>query len=593
MMIKKVIFACTVVALAACSKNSDGFQAPPSEYTSTTSFGAAIDPNHTWNMVQQATLKITALPSDFETKVVMILDANPFIDESASILAYTEDIHSTISYEAPSYLTKLYAACVDGEQMKVRSFNINEGKVDFNNDLLQFSTPAAAPARRAAANLEFQKTVNATLFADKGWNDEIAQVPADGYPVQFTNFTEYTETFQAFLPENQRNNRKVAAYDNILQCYRAIVSDDEGEVTIIPVHKESVNSQCIGYYYFLPGETHDVKTVKKYFFPSISKIDDTIDECTQQVLRLQYFDQDGNASYQFPKGTEIFFFLHVDQTTYNGKLRDLIGSKTHLDWYVEGNNNIDISNKLYELGYGTYNAEDGWQEFSHVVMFERNGEKFVGMEDWVMDFDYNDIIFMVRGDVEAFPSIDAPVPSRTHVYTYAFEDTYNGDYDLNDVVLQVKRIYGGNNQEVKLVAVGGWDSLYAFYKDENGTVKKLFNGRELHELMGVEQETFINTQQNNVTNLPTDRIQFNYSTFRYSKADFYIRNETKDLEIHIPTVLGTLGSNPYGVCIPFAWEWPIERISILNAYPAFKEFAGNQEVNTDWYNSPVESKIIK
>ena len=143
----------------------------------------------------------------------------------------------------------------------------------------------------AAANLEFQKTVNATLFADKGWNDEIAQVPADGYPVQFTNFTEYTATFQAFLPENQRNNRKVAAYDNILQCYRAIVSDDEGEVTIIPVHKESVNSQCIGYYYFLPGETHDVKTVKKYFFPSISKIDDTIDECTQQALRLQYFDQ--------------------------------------------------------------------------------------------------------------------------------------------------------------------------------------------------------------------------------------------------------------------------------------------------------------
>ena len=122
MMIKKVLFACTVVALAACSKNSDGFQAPPSEYTSTTSFGAAIDPNHTWNMVQQATLKITALPSDFETKVVMILDANPFIDESASILAYTEDIHSTISYEAPSYLTKLYAACVDKRKSRPAPF---------------------------------------------------------------------------------------------------------------------------------------------------------------------------------------------------------------------------------------------------------------------------------------------------------------------------------------------------------------------------------------------------------------------------------------------------------------------------------------
>lgn len=592
-MIKKVLFAFAVVALAACSKSSDDIQAPPSGYTSTTSFGSGIDPTHTWNMVQQGTLNVTALPADFDTKVVMVLDANPFIDESASILAYTEDVNSTISYEAPSYMTKLYAACVNGDQMKVRSFNISEGKVDFNNDQLQFSTSAAAPARRAAANLEFVKTVNATLFAEKGWNDEIAQVPADGPTVQFTNFTEYTKTFQAFLPEGQRNNRKVAAYDNILHCYSAMVSDEGGEVTIIPVHKESVNSQCIGYYYFLPGETHDVKTVKKYYFPSISKIDDSVDECPQQALRLQYFDQEGNASYQFPKGTEIFFFLHVDQTTYNGNLRNLIGSKTHIDWYAEGNNNMDISNKLYELGYGTYNAEDGWHEFSHVVMFERNGEKFVGMEDWVMDFDYNDIIFMVRGAVESFPSIDDPVPSRTHVYTYAFEDTYQGDYDLNDVVLQVKRIYGGNNQEVKLVAVGGWDRLYVYYKDENGNVKQLFNGRELHELMGVGQETFINTQQYNVTNLPTDKIQFNYSTFRYSKADFYIRNETKNLEIHIPTVLGTLGSNPYGVCVPYAWAWPIERISILNAYPAFAGFAANQEVNTDWYNTPDESKVIK
>lgn len=596
---KKLLFSCVVLSLTACSKSLDmsyNENGGNSDQDVPNTFEVSVDPQHTWNMVQQGTLKVTALPADFETKVVMVLDANPFIDESASILAYSEDIHSAISYEAPSHLTELYAACVNGDQMKVRPFNISEGKVDFKKDQLQFSSSASAPARRAAANLEFVKTVNATLFADKGWNDEIAQVPAGQTTVHFTNFKEYASTFQAFLPENTRNNRKVAAYDNILQYYRAIVSEENGEVTVIPVHKESVNSQCIGYYYFLPGETHDIKTVKKYYFPSISKIDDSVNECTQQALRLQYFDQEGNASYQFPKGTEIFFFLHVDQTTYNTNLRNLIGSKTHIDWYAEGNYNVDISNTLYEMGYGTSNAEDGWREFSHVVMFERNGEKFVGMEDWVQDFDYNDIIFMIRGDVESFPSIDDPVPSHTHIYSYAFEDTQSGDYDLNDVVLQVKRIYGGQvRNEVKLVALGAMDRIKAYYTNEEGVIIPLFGGKELHDAVGVPQNSFVNTESQNVedSKLPTQEIPFDYKKFLYSKADFFIVNETKNQVVHVPTALGQKGKNPNGVCIPFAWQWPKERVRIFTAYPLFKGFAENMEVNTDWYTQPAEGQVFK
>jgi hypothetical protein len=438
--------------------------------------------------------------------------------------------------------------------------------------------------------------VNATLFADKGWNDEIAQVPADGYPVQFTNFTEYTATFQAILPENQRNNRKVAAYDNILQCYRAIVSDDEGEVTIIPVHKESVNSQCIGYYYFLPGENHDIKTVKKYVFPAFSAINDDVDECSQTALRLIYFDEQGNASYQFPKGTVIGFFLHVDQTKYNATLRSKIGNGTHMDWYAEGEHNVALSEKLKEWElYNKNNSEDGWQEISHVTMFERNGEAFVGMEDWIQDFDYNDIIFMIRGSIEQLPSSNVEVPTNSHIYTYAFEDTKDGDYDLNDVVLQVKRIWGTHQQEVKLVAVGAWDRLKVCYRNESGEEISLFKGREVHELLGVGEQEFVNTERIDVpeNQLPTDRITFDYNKFLYTKADFYIKNETTGAEIHIPTALGVLGSNPYGVCIPNAWAWPKERISVKEAYPLFKGFAENQNVNTDWYTEFETGKVVK
>ena len=598
---RKLLLVCLVVMVISCSKNSD-FTPPVSNEVEQQAkivdgdTEVTIDPTHTWNMVKQHTLTVTNLPADFQTKQVLIMDANPFATESAAILGYSDDVQSAIAYEAPSYMTKLYVACVNDQQMKVRAFDVNEGRVDFQAEQTMLNTQKSAP-RRAAANLDFKPTLNATLFDD--WTDEIAQVDGGSETMSFTNFSDYASTFRGFLPEGTTNNRKLAAYDNILQCYRAIVADDNGMVAVVPVHKESINSQCLGYYYFLPGETHDIKSVKKYFFPAISKIDDDQDVCTQPVLRLQYFDKEGNASYQFPKGTEIYFFLHVDQTTYNGKLRDAIGSGTHMDWYAEGAVNLPLSNYLKGLGYGTgAGHEDGWSEFSHVVMFSRNDELFVGMEDWVKDFDYNDIIFMVKGDVEAFPESDVTVPTHTHIYTYAFEDTHNGDYDLNDVVLQVKRIYGGNNQEVRLVALGAHDRLFAFYKDEKGNVKSLFSGKELHEALGVEQSDFVNTEKltlalDQVPKTAIDKFQFDYKTFLYSKADFYIVNETKNLEIHIPTAIGTVGSNPYGVCVPYAWAWPKERVSVISAYTYFKGFAENQQMNTDWYNTPVDGKIIK
>lgn len=595
---KVLLFVGVAALLGACSKNTD-FSAPEEKNPTTetevpNSMGITIDPAHTWDMTAQNTVEVVAYPEGFASGQLFVMDDNPLVNESAAILAYADQLEKTLTYEAPSSVTTLYAACISGKKMRVRAFKVAEGKVDFTKDLLNFTTSKASAPRRAGG-LTFQPTLNATQFADKGWADQFAMLEAGNTQVEFTNFSEYAKTFSGFLPENQRNNRKLAAYDDILSCYSTTVSKNNGQVTIVPIHKESVISQCIGYYYFVPGEEHNIKTVKKYVFPSISKIDDNVNECTMPAYRLQYFDNEGNASYEFPEGTQIFFFSHVDQTTYNGALRNLIGSRTHMDWYANGTDNIDLSNLLYSLGYGTSNAEDGWQEFSHVVMFERGGEYFVGMEDWVIDFDYNDIIFMIRGDVKPIPSSDIETPSHTHIYTYAFEDTKEGDYDLNDVVLQVKRIYGGNNQEIKLVACGAHDRLFAFYKNESGQVKKLFGGKELHEALGVDQKDFVNTEKFNIADnkLPKDYFSFDYKTFRYAKADFYIFNETKNLEVHVPTAIGTVGSNPYGVCVPFAWAWPKEKTPVTKAYLRFAAFAENQQVNTDWYTTFVNDKVMK
>ena len=583
---KKLLFSCILLILTACGKSLDlsyNGNDVNSDKDIPNTFEVTVDPQHTWEMSTQNSLKINSFPTDFETKVVMVLDANPFSTDAATILAYEESKVSMIKYEAPSYVTHLYAACVNGDIMRVRRFDVKTGEVDFSA-----SAAAYAPSRanrRAASQLTFQKTFNATHFADQGWDDEFAMLPEPSETESFTKFTEYHSMFKGFLPEGNNNNRKLEAYDDIWKCSSITVSKKNGEVCFIPVHKESSVNQCIGYYYVLPGQDFNIKTCKKYVFPSISKINKNQDICDQKVYRLKYFDEQGNESYQFPKGTRIGFFAHV--------LQSGISKTESLDWYAEGTLNIALSNLIAEKA--EKGPLDGYKEFTHVVMFERNNEMLIGMEDWIKDFDYNDINIMLRGDIEKLPASGADVPYHTHIYSYAFEDTKSGDYDLNDVVLQVKRVWGGPKQEVKLVALGAMDRIKAYYKNESGETIALFDGKELHDAVGVPQNTFVNTETLNVedSKLPKQTITFNYSTFLYSKADFFIVNETKNLVVHVPSALGLKGQNPNGVCIPYAWQWPKEYVKIFTAYPLFKGFAENMEVNTDWYTQPANGQIFK
>jgi len=78
-------------------------------------------------------------------------------------------------------------------------------------------------------------------------------------------------------------------------------------------------------------------------------------------------------------------------------------------------------------------------------------------------------------------------------------------------------------------------------------------------------------------------VAYDYKTFRYYKADFYIVDETTGVEIHLPAAQGITGSAPYAVCIPSAWQWPLERISIKTAYKEFAGYAANPDVNKGWY----------
>ena len=73
------------------------------------------------------------------------------------------------------------------------------------------------------------------------------------------------------------------------------------------------------------------------------------------------------------------------------------------------------------------------------------------------------------------------------IYTFCFEDTELGDYDLNDVVIKAKRI-DDEQVQYELYACGAYDELYV------KNVDSAWENTEIHALFGKEPKTYINTE---------------------------------------------------------------------------------------------------
>ena len=596
---KNLIFIALASILAACSHHTDSIS--ETEYVKAHAeeqLGIKIAENQTWNMMTQGTVEFINVPEAYAGATKAIFSEDPYLDTlgTTAVIAYQEE-GTSISFEAPAHYEKLYAACIaDNGKMLLKPFQVGVTKVDMSANEFQLVNKAAesrATRSARAAAPEFHSTINATLFADKGWgNDRFALIDRGEYDVQFTSFNSYAENYRTFIPEGKNSTNVLKTYDEIYNFHWAIVGEEGSEVTIIPVHKESAQYEYIGYFYSLPGEEINFKNVPKYVFAEgiEQDIKNQEDNYLAKAYRLKYYDKNGNESYTFPKGTKIYFFLHCfpSRKAYSW-CNHSWDNNLPIDYYSFPDLNRDMLlhlNKEHNVNFNPYGGNDNWEESPRVTYFNRNGVNYVGMEDGT-DMDYNDIVFMVRGDLEDFPNTDIIMPTKNQVYTYAFEDTKMGDYDMNDVVIRVWRDLNKKTElTVQLVATGAFDNLKVYYDDHGVKYTApvaLFGGKEVHEALGIKAASFGNTQTQNVSTYPTTNVAYDYKTFRYYKADFYIVDETTGVEIHLPAAQGITGSAPYAVCIPSAWQWPLERISIKDAYKEFTGYAANPDVNKGWY----------
>lgn len=212
-------------------------------------------------------------------------------------------------------------------------------------------------------------------------------------------------------------------------------------------------------------------------------------------------------------------------------------------------------------------------------------------------------------EINIIPPVITPA-----IYSYAFEDTRNGDYDMNDVVLKVQRNSDDATKiDVWLVAAGAtldlkinlyqYDETKADKNYYGAFVKTLtYKGKEeIHEMWSIDAGTMVNTGAGANT-APIRIDQLSIADYDPAKLRFSIISDSQG-EIF----LAGSGQAPFGVIIPMDWQWPKERVRVTTAYnqenasdqdeankdQSFKKFAAEAGKAELWYKYPTGSVMIK
>lgn len=218
---------------------------------------------------------------------------------------------------------------------------------------------------------------------------------------------------------------------------------------------------------------------------------------------------------------------------------------------------------------------------------------------------------------ECSPGIDPieeeeipPIEETNPIYSYAFEDTNGGDYDMNDVVLKVQEFTDGGGVKkllIKLVAAGATLNLnirlyeaadpvgdeVAHYGNSFVVLAADDNGEtEVHAMFGVDEGMMVNTRAG-VTARPVE-ITIDKGNYDPEHMPFAIYSEQNG-EMR----LAGAGEAPFGVAVPMDWKWPAERVRISSAYnrinsnyegdQSFGTFASEAGSALHWYNYPTQN----
>ena len=624
MRVKFLIAVIGMILFASCSK-TEGLYEPPTDQsqggTSTSDtdidnnvhkvFGVTFDENHEWCTTSSRQITINANSSIKKVQVLVYLDA---IDEEGEPITDLNVMNEaelngktsvTLTYDEPYDNKGVFVSFISDDDIQLRKVTGSTVSLD---------TKAGSRGTALSQHYDIPTTTPTigkiidSYAKERGWIEDEKLYALNDYNGQKMLVDDYTEdekeTLRAlilsyFVNSKSVNNLNLINESGFKNATGYPITTQEGATIIIsPMYKcdgclktstgygYEVHYSDLYYYYFKeddPGYIADpvgfMEKLPKYKAIQFSDIypkteDDILTK--KGAFALIYWGEGKPAvgtegSYYWPKDLKIGFMLR-STTDGENKTPD---DKKKGELYTDGRLNSKINN------HGSFASSKLPADAPRSAWLTVNGKQFLCWESGT-DKDYNDLIIEIQGGVSELTY--TPKMAKNQVYTFCFEDTRLGDYDMNDVVIKAKRI-NDTQVQYEIIACGAYNEL--FIKN----VDPAWENTEVHELFGKKAGTFINTVIGE-EKLKSVTIKKNVSstfTLLDRNSQPYIYDKTTDST----TKLATKGQDPHGIMIPSDFKYPCEKVCIKDAYKTFNDWGQNSVSYTNWYTKPTSDKVYK
>lgn len=590
---RKLLFsaACGMILLSGCSKNDltnrEKYNREIINQNVQKIFGTTFSENHTWSSTVAGEITVSSIPEGTEELELIVLKKEEDGETSILILNTTDvtgKSSATLSYDAPESNEGLYVVYISKT-----SYNVK--KVE-NNTVSSFATTKALPEGvTLPEGTPVIGAIDDSYASIRNWNPGEKLYQLSDYTTQKISVSDYSDefkdVFRSFIFSYFKNGRK---YNNLPLVVKSgyynhkayPLTTGKDPIIVSPVYKndggykEVVNSDLY-YYYFDEKQIGSQDTVefleslpkyKAIQFDQCIKADDEI--CKHASYALIYWGEGTpelgtTGSYTFPEGYKIGFMVRAKTTAENNRKQG--------ELYGDGRLNNDVNK------YGSFSSSKLGTDGPRMAWLTVNGRVLVCCESGT-DTDFNDIILEVEGGVDPV----TPVPElENNVYTFCFEDTLFGDYDMNDVVIKAKRI-SDTKVEYSLVACGAYDNLQIMNINGN----KINQNTEVHKILGVDGG-YVNTVKGRVFPVVTETVTVdkNFSFTDESTQPYII-----DLSTNKTIKISRKGEDPHGIMIPYDFKYPLETVCVKDAYTKFNSWGQNPVESTEWYLYPVEDKVF-
>lgn len=319
---------------------------------------------------------------------------------------------------------------------------------------------------------------------------------------------------------------------------------------------------------------------------------------------LAFFGEnyDEEASYTFPTGIRIGYFLYKEGNSEEGQKRGEI-------YFSDCKTEYELTGKAYKEGVEGPNVRP------YAAKFRMNNRTYVGFADESGNCDLNDVVFIAQNVIPDPVDITPPEikeeDPKAMSWTLACEDLGNtDDIDFNDVVLDIEYVAGATTMKITPRAAGGVLVTDIYFREGNSD-SHTFLG-EIHNMMSniysatpADLQPMLNTKRayhdvdprsvRSITVAVPADFDFTDPTNGFMAR---IMVKTRNFDQHYSDAKEekaytdvTGFSIPQMLLLPGGWRWPEERVDIARAYPDFKAWVKDGNV-TDWTSTGLSGYTL-